>query len=178
MDAVDQKIVDLLRGNGRLSREQIAREINLSRPAVHERVKRLEAQGVIRGYTAEVDWNALGKPLTAFIFVHTAGTGCNDTGYAILNLSDSDAVVQECYRVTGEWCLLLKARVASPLALQALLDRIRLVPGVQGTMTSIALSELHEGADSECKYEPSGHVSRPLGEPTFDGRERRGTPAR
>ena len=157
MDAVDQKIVDLLRGNGRLSREQIAREINLSRPAVHERVKRLEEQGVIRGYTAEVDWNALGKPLTAFIFVRTAGTDCNETGYAILNLGDSDAIVQECHRVTGEWCLLLKARVASPLALQALLDRIRLAPGVQGTMTSIALSALHEGVCAECALTANGH---------------------
>ncbi len=160
MDTMDQQIISLLRANGRLSREQIAREINLSRPAVHERIKRLEEQGVIRGYTAEVDWDALGKPLTAFIFVRTAGASCNETGYAILELSDSDAIVQECHRVTGEWCMLLKARVASPLALQALLDRIRLVPGVQGTMTSIALSALHEGAGSECKCVPEGQASQ------------------
>lgn len=160
MDTTDRQIIDLLRANGRLSREQIAREINLSRPAVHERVKRLEEQGVIRGYTAEVDWNALGKPLTAFIFVRTAGISCNDTAYSILDLSDSSAIVQECYRVTGEWCLLLQARVASPLALQDLLDRIRLVPGVQGTMTSIALSALHKGAASECKYVPDGHATQ------------------
>lgn len=157
MDSTDLQIVDLLRANGRLSREQIAREISLSRPAVHERIKRLEEHGVIRGYAADVDWNALGKPLTAFIFVRTAGASCNDTGYAILEQSDSDALVQECHRVTGEWCMLLKVRVASPLALQALLDRIRLVPGVQGTMTSIALSALHEGMASECKVGADGH---------------------
>ena len=145
MDGIDQQIVDLLRANGRLSREQIAREVSLSRPAVHERVKRLEEGRVIRGYTAEVDWNALGKPLTAFINVRTAGAS-SETGCAILDLSGRDALVEECYRVTGEWCLLVKVRVATPLALQAILDRIRLVPGVQESMTSIALSALHEGA--------------------------------
>ncbi len=159
MDTTDQQIVNLLRANGRLSREQIAHEINLSRPAVHERIKRLEEQGVIRGYAAEVNWSALGKPLTAFIFVRTVGTSCNDTGYAILEQSDSDAIVQECHRVTGEWCMLLKARVASPLALQALLDRIRQVPGIEGTMTSIALSALHEGTGSECKVSSNGHAN-------------------
>lgn len=156
MDVLDEQIVNLLRANGRLSREEIARQVNLSRPAVHERMKRLEEGGVIRGYTAEVDWNALGKPLTAFISVRTAGASCNDTGCAILEVGDRDSVVQECYRVTGEWCLLVKAHVASPFALQELLDRIRLVPGVQGTMTSIALSALHEGAGAVCLSDQNG----------------------
>ncbi len=159
MDVLDEQIVSLLRANGRLSREEIARQVNLSRPAIHERMKRLEEEGVIRGYTAEVDWNALGKPLTAFISIRTAGASCNDTGYAVLALGDRDSVVQECHRVTGEWCLLVKAHVASPLALQELLDRIRLVPGVQGTMTSIALSALHEGAGAVCLNDRNGRTA-------------------
>lgn len=144
MDAIDRKIVYLLSVDGRLSHEQIGRAVNLSRPAIHERVRRLEEQGIIRGYRAIVDWGALGQPITAFIWVRTAGVKCNETGQEILCLSCAEAVVEECHRVTGEWCMLLKVRVASPLALQDLIDRIRIVPGVKATLTNIALSTISE----------------------------------
>jgi DNA-binding Lrp family transcriptional regulator len=73
LDALDRSIISFLRLNGRMSHEQISRQVNLSRPAVHERIKRLEEQGIIRGYQALVDWSALGLPLTAFIWVRTSG---------------------------------------------------------------------------------------------------------
>ena len=60
-----------------------------------------------------------------------------------MGLGGDDGFVEECHRVTGDWCLLLKARAASPLALQELIDRVRAVPGVQATMTTLALSSLH-----------------------------------
>jgi Lrp/AsnC family leucine-responsive transcriptional regulator len=142
LDAIDREIVTLLRLNGRLSHEQISQQVNLSRPAVHERVKRLEEQGVIRGYQATVDWTALGLPVTAFIWVRTTGASCSETGQTLMRLTDADTVMDECHRVTGEWCMLLKARLASPSALEALIDRIRLVPTIRETMTIIALSAL------------------------------------
>jgi Lrp/AsnC family leucine-responsive transcriptional regulator len=144
LDAIDREIVSLLYQNGRLSHEQIAQKVNLSRPAVHERVKRLEEQGILRGYQACVDWSALGLPLTTFIWVRTSGTTCSETGQTIMSLSNTDVLVEECYRVTGEWCMLVKARLASPLALQDLIDRIRGISNVEGTMTHLALSTLNE----------------------------------
>jgi Lrp/AsnC family leucine-responsive transcriptional regulator len=154
MDDLDRSIVRLLERHGRLSQEELARRIRLSRPAVHQRVKRLEAARVIRGYRAELDWAALGLPLTAFVWVRTGGPNCAPVGPAILGLGDDGALVgalvEECHRVTGEWCLLVKARAASPLALQDLIDRIRAVPGVTNTTTTLALSSLrHEGADGD-----------------------------
>jgi Lrp/AsnC family transcriptional regulator, leucine-responsive regulatory protein len=146
MDFIDRSIVGLLERHGRLSQEQLARRVRLSRPAVHQRVKRLEAAGVIRGYRAVVDWAAVGKPLTAFVWVRTGGPNCAPVGPAILGLGDEDAFVEECHRVTGDWCLLAKARAASPLALQDLIDRIRAVAGVQATMTNLALSSLDQDA--------------------------------
>jgi Lrp/AsnC family transcriptional regulator, leucine-responsive regulatory protein len=102
---------------------------------------------VIRGYRAELDWAALGLPLTAFVWVRTGGPNCAPVGPAILGLGDGGAFVEECHRVTGEWCFLVKARAATPLALQDLIDRIRAVPGVTSTTTTLALSTLrHEGA--------------------------------
>jgi Lrp/AsnC family leucine-responsive transcriptional regulator len=135
MDDLDRSIVRLLERHGRLSQEELARRIRLSRPAVHQRVKRLEAARV------------LGLPLTAFIWVRTGGPNCAPVGPTILDLSDDGALVEEVHRVTGEWCLLAKARTATPLALQDLIDRIRAVPGVTNTTTTLALSSLrHQDA--------------------------------
>jgi len=149
VDPIDLEIVRALQRDGRLSQEQLAQRVRLSRPAVHQRVKRLEAAGVIRGYQALVDWRALGKPMTSFIWVRTAGADCVDTGAAILRAGDDRAVVEECHRVTGEWCMLLKVRVADPLALQDLIDRVRGLPNVQATMTTLALSSLTEPEQRE-----------------------------
>jgi Lrp/AsnC family leucine-responsive transcriptional regulator len=147
MDDLDRSIVRLLERHGRLSQEELARRIRLSRPAVHQRVKRLEAARVIRGYRAELDWAALGLPLTAFIWVRTGGPNCAPVGPTILDLSDDGALLEEVHRVTGEWCLLAKARTATSLALQDLIDRIRAVPGVTTTTTTLALSSLrHQDA--------------------------------
>lgn len=146
MDTIDREIVTLLRGNGRLSQEQVAQRVNLSRPAVHERIKRLEEQGVLRGYQAIIDWGALGLPIAAFVHVRVGTTErpCNETAQEIMRLSCRDSLITECHRVTGGWCLLLKARVASPLALQHLIDDIRAVPYVQETMTTMVTSTLME----------------------------------
>jgi Lrp/AsnC family leucine-responsive transcriptional regulator len=146
LDAIDREIVDLLQSNGRLSQEQIAQRVNLSRPAVHERIKRLEEQDILRGYQALVDWSALDLPISAFIFVRvsTVNAPCNDIGERIIRLHCANSLITECHRITGEWCMLVKARVASPLALQNVLDAIRAVPGVQDTMTTMILSTLQE----------------------------------
>lgn len=144
MDGTDRKIINLLRRNGRLSQEQIAREVNLSRPAIHERLKRLEENRVIRGYTALIDWNAVELPLIAFIWVGIDLTPCIKVFTKIKALNNDKFLVEECHRVTGEWCLLLKLRATSTISLQDFLDRLRAVPGVKSTMTNIALSTLGE----------------------------------
>jgi Lrp/AsnC family leucine-responsive transcriptional regulator len=144
LDETDKQIAELLYANGRLNHEQIAKAVNLSRTAVYERVKRLERTGAIRGYKALLDWDALGYPVTACILVQTVGASFTDTFKTIMNLDYSAAVAEEGYRLTGEWCLLLKVRAVSPLALQDVIDRVRAVPGVQATMTSVVLSTLFE----------------------------------
>src|SRR5579885_166117 len=143
VDEIDRAIVHLLLRNGRLSQEQIARAVHLSRPAIHERMKRLAETGVLRGYQAVIDWEAFGLPLTTFILVRGSGTA-QEIGQAILQLSRSDALVEECHSVTGGWCVLLKVRVASPRALEQLISRIRALPDIQSTLTTLALSTFYE----------------------------------
>jgi Lrp/AsnC family leucine-responsive transcriptional regulator len=147
MDDMDRRIVTILSGNGRLSHEQLGREVHLSRPAVFERIRRLEAQGVIRGYGARVDWEALGLPLTAFVWIRTTSSNCNDSARQIAELKFEGGFLEEIFRITGEWCMYAKFRLTTPTALQQALDRIRLVPGVQNTMTTIALSCVEPARD-------------------------------
>jgi Lrp/AsnC family leucine-responsive transcriptional regulator len=154
LDDIDRDIVRLLHANGRLSQEQLAREVRLSRPAVHERIKRLEEEGVIRGYKAVLDWSALGYHLTAFTQVKTVRMS-RETGKAIMQLENPAAIVEECHRVAGEWCLMLKIRSATPQDLETLLDQIYDLPDVRETMTTTVLSTLGEdGALEEERRAP------------------------
>lgn len=160
MNSTDTEILRILQRNGRLSHEEIARQVHLSRPAVHERIRRMEQEGVLRGYSADIDWSAVGLPLTAFIWLRTVSP-CRPIGLAVMEMSDDTVLVQECHRVAGEWCMLVKVQAASSQALQDLLDRIALVPGVQNTMTTIALSAFGQpqSADS-CRVETEKATSR------------------
>jgi Lrp/AsnC family leucine-responsive transcriptional regulator len=143
MDEIDRAIVRLLLSNGRLSQEQIARAVHLSRPAVHERMKRLEETGIIRGYQAQIDWEAFGLPLTSFTLVSSIWSA-QQISEAIAQLNMEDAMLEECYSLTGEWCILIKTRVASPRALEQFVSRIRSLSGVQNTLTMLALSTYYE----------------------------------
>jgi len=144
LDDLDRDILNLLLKDGRLSHKQISREVHLSRPAVFDRVKRLEAKGVIKGYSAKLDWEATGLPLTAFILIRLQAVNCNETGRDIAKVAVEGAVLENLYRVTGDWCMLAKLRVATPSVLQQIIDLIRLVPGVVNTYTMLALSSFEE----------------------------------
>ena len=144
LDTTDQQIVRLLFSDGRLTQESIAQQVCLSRPAVHERVKRLEENGVIVGYQAQIDWRKVGQSLTAFIWVRTSGGKLHNIADAVMELNNADTLVEECHLVTGEWCLLLKARTASTTTLQQLVDRLREMPRIRNTMTTVVLSSAGE----------------------------------
>lgn len=150
MDEISLEILKMLRSDGRLSQEQIAQKVHLSRPAVHERLKRMEEEGIIRGYEALIDWNAINLPITAFIWVSAEGTAYPHMVRAFMELTTDIAMVDECHRVTGEWCLLLKVRAASTLALQNLLDQVRNTSDVRETMTTVVLSTLCEDGILNC----------------------------
>jgi Lrp/AsnC family leucine-responsive transcriptional regulator len=141
LDQVDLGLIRLLQADGRASQEELAREVGLSRPAVHERLRKLEQHGVIQGYTVQVDWTAVGLPILAFVFVRTTGRCAHSTA-EIAGVGEGSAFIEEVHRVTGDFCFLVKARAASSAALEALIDRIRDVPGVRATHTTLALSTM------------------------------------
>ncbi len=142
IDQTDLKILYILQNNGRTRLAEIADEVELSAPAVMERVKKLEASGVIKGYQAIVDSKKVGKDITAFIGV-SIGNQRNIDQFASEMLRYRD--VLECHHVTGDESFILKVKSANTGSLEKLLGQIRSVEGVTRTVTKIVLSTAKEG---------------------------------
>jgi Lrp/AsnC family transcriptional regulator, leucine-responsive regulatory protein len=138
---VDRQIVRLLAADGRMSFTDLGRATGLSTSAVHQRVRRLEARGVIAGYAAVVSAESVGLPLTAFISIRPIDPSAPDD--APDRLADI-AEIEACHSVAGEESYILKVRVAAPAALETLLARIRAAANVS-TRTTIVLSTPFEG---------------------------------
>jgi Lrp/AsnC family leucine-responsive transcriptional regulator len=136
VEETDRQILQLLALDGRMSFTDLGKETGLSTSAVHQRVRRLEQRGVIKGYAAVVNADAVGLPLTAFISVtplHPAAP--DDVPERLADVPEIEA----CHSVAGEESYILKVRVATPGALETLLTRIRAAAGVSAR-TTIVLS--------------------------------------
>ncbi len=144
MEDIDRQILRLLSTDGRMSYTDLGKATGLSTSAVHQRVRRLEQRGVIRGYTAVVDFDAIGLPLTAFVSVTPLDPGApDDVPERLAGLPEIEA----CHSVAGDENYILKVRVPTPGALEGLLARIRAAAGVS-TRTTIVLSTPYEARPS------------------------------
>ena len=140
VDETDRLVVRLLAADGRMSYTELGRATGLSTSAVHQRVRRLEERGVIRGYAAIVDADAAGLPLTAFISVKPVDASqADDTPELLADVPE----IESCWSVAGDENYILKVRVAAPGDLEDLLARIRTKAGVS-TRTTIVLSTPYE----------------------------------
>ncbi|MFO0596676.1 MAG: Lrp/AsnC family transcriptional regulator [Myxococcaceae bacterium] len=154
MDATDRLLVQLLQADGRATQLQLAKEVGLSQPATAERIRKLEDAGVITGYTARVDATKLGKDVTAFV-----GVGIEHPKFfeAFTKKVLAMPEVLECHRVAGQDSYLLKVRTTNTRTLDTLLvDRLRTIPGVTRTFTTIVLSSAKE--DPRVHVDPEEHA--------------------
>lgn len=141
-DPIDFRILDVLQTDGKTPLAQVAEAVGLSVPAVHERIRKLEQAGVIRGYVARVDPEKVGAGVTAFVEVYVEHPS-QEAPFIAAMAAVSE--VQEMHHVTGESSLLLKVRTASIDTLrQLLLESINVLPGVRQTRTSIVLATAKE----------------------------------
>lgn len=141
LDQIDLKILYILQNDGRRRIADIADDVALSAPAVLERVRKLEANGVIRGYQALVDGKKVGKDITAFIGV-SVGSQKEMDKFAAQMTRYQD--VLECHHVTGDESFILKVKSANTASLEKLLADIRSVDGVTRTVTKVVLSTSKE----------------------------------
>jgi Lrp/AsnC family transcriptional regulator, leucine-responsive regulatory protein len=138
LDSIDYKLCELLQTRGRASQLELAQAVNLSQPAVAERIRKLEEQGVITGYAAQVFTN---HPRYHEGFVKKV-TAIDE--------------VQECHRVAGTDSYLLKIRTENTTTLDMLIARIRSIDGCERTQTTIVMATLKESTHVSPALPPDG----------------------
>lgn len=142
IDELDRKILSILLESAATSKAEIARRLGLAASAVSERVRRLEASGVICGYDVRLDAGQLGKPLLAFIFVTDAKPSQGfDTAAALARVTG----LEELHKIAGEDCYLLKLRAADTAELNLIIEtEINPVQSVTRVRTTIVLKVVTE----------------------------------
>jgi len=133
LDPMNQRLLEELQADARVTIAELGRRINLSAPAVADRIQRLERAGVITGYRAEVDPKAIGFPIAAVVRIRPTTRHLQK----IPELAREIPEVVDCYRITGEDCFFVKLHLRSMDDLEEILDRF-LVLGQ--TTTSIVHS--------------------------------------
>lgn len=136
MDAIDYQIISHLADDGRMAYAQIANRIGVSTGTVHQRVKRLKEQGYINSFTVDLNWEALGYPVDAFVSIRDNGSD------GLAELSDrlrAIPFVRSSAAVTGEFDLLLHIKARSSSHLGEILDEIRkIAPGPSRTLVTLS----------------------------------------
>ncbi|MFQ3249756.1 leucine-responsive transcriptional regulator Lrp [Glaciecola sp.] len=142
IDRIDRKILTALQVDGKMSNVELAKNIGLSPSPCLERVKRLEQQGYITGYTATVDPTKLGAAMLVFVEITLSKTSVDifaEFSAAVQGLDD----IQECHLVSGNFDFLLKARVADMSSYRKLLgDTLLRLPGVSESRTYVVMEEV------------------------------------
>jgi Lrp/AsnC family leucine-responsive transcriptional regulator len=141
LDAVDRRILEALGRDGRMSNLSLARAVNLTPTPCKERVRRLEREGYIMGYTARIDPARVGLKLLLIVHV-TLDHGEPGVFERFLEALKAIPEVTECLMVTGQFDYLLKVRVPDMNSYRAILgDRLSAVPGVSQTNTIVVIEE-------------------------------------
>ncbi len=138
----DIAIIEVIQRNGDLSHAEIGRQVGLSVSAVHDRVRRLVANAVIRGWSALVSPAALDLNLLAFVYVLIDRT---EHIRGFLDGIERHGEVMECHHLAGDWNYLLKVRVSTTAELENFISKgLKSYPGVTRTATTIVLSPVKE----------------------------------
>lgn len=140
MDGVDLKILKVLEQNGRISHEEIAKQLHMSRPAIHKRIENLAKKGIITGYRALIDWRKVSPCFRCLITLQIKGRYFEKIADEVTNLDIPGIVVEEFHRLAGEWCVLIKARITTPEDTTKILDRVWQLEGIIKSSTSFVIS--------------------------------------
>ncbi len=155
LNRIDRHILRILQDDGRITYADLARQVGLTTTPCIERVKRLEREGFIRGYSARVEPEYLDAGLIIFVQIklnRTSKDSFDSFRSAVVRLQQ----VQECYLVSGNFDYLLKARVADMTAYREFLGETLLsVPGVQESTSIVVMEAVKETLKIEVAYQPS-----------------------
>lgn len=142
LDETDRKIVKILIENGRTSYSDMAKTVGMKSPSVIERIKKLEAEGVIKGYSADIDYQKIGYDIVALIGL-VIDKADNEESFKLKAMNFDDSIV-ECYDISGNYTMMLKVITKNTNTLAKLLKKLKKEPGFQETNTTIVFSTLFE----------------------------------
>jgi Lrp/AsnC family transcriptional regulator, leucine-responsive regulatory protein len=134
-DETDKRILLQLKENSRLSMRELAKKVNLSPPSVAERVRRLENEGVIKGFTIDIDFSRLGYEIDCFMEVTLRQGEYEKFKQKIAENPHAEF----CYRIAGHACYIVKLRFKNLSDIESFINEIT---PFAGTVTHIALSEI------------------------------------
>lgn len=141
-DRYDRILLQTLQNKGRASNVELSEQVNLSPPQCYRRVQRLEQEGVIRGYRAQVDAAALGLGVTAFVNLNIAREQFKQVRELEKAIRQFPEIL-ECYTISGDFDYLLKVVATDLKSLSSFLtDRLMQVPGVAGVRSMVCLEEI------------------------------------
>lgn len=144
IDDIDAKIMTILQQDARTSNAEIGRQLGMAPSGIFERIRKLEARGVIQTYETRINPKAIALGMLAFVFVRAEEPLASlETGQRLARIPE----VQEVHHIAGEDCYLVKVRVADPEALGILLrERFGAIPAVKSTRSTIVLATIKESA--------------------------------
>ena len=149
---IDRNILRILQKDGRISYTELARQVGLSVTPCIDRVKRMERNGYILGYSAQVCSQKLDAALVVFVQIrlnHTSQKNFEEFRRSVIDLEN----IQSCFLVSGNYDYLLKARVADMAAYRELLGhRILKLPAVQESTSYVVMEELKETMEVPINY--------------------------
>ncbi|HXG56255.1 MAG TPA: Lrp/AsnC family transcriptional regulator, partial [Vicinamibacterales bacterium] len=144
IDDLDLRILDILQQNARETQVDIARAVGMAPSAVLERIRKLEARRIIRGYSADIEPRAVEQGMLAFVAVRSAEGPLHDD---VAKTLAAYPEILEVHHVAGDDCYLVKIRAKDPEHLGTMLrTRIGRIPGVRSTRTTIVLETVKESS--------------------------------
>jgi len=136
MDTLDQKLITLLRHNARRSISDIAEELGASRATIRARIEKLEASGDILGYTVVLRSDAVEQPVRGIVLLEIKGHAADK----VVSMLSGFAQVSAVHTTNGRWDLIVELGTETLADLDAVLRRLRLIPGISGSETNLLLA--------------------------------------
>ena len=154
IDSTDVKLLTALQANAKCKLANLAKMVQLSIPAVRERLEKLLKRGIIKGHHTVLDHKQLDLDVTAFVRVGVRGS----QNYSkLISMAESMVEIQELHSITGDGSHLLKLRAENTGALERILSRLQTCPGLEFTSTHIVLTTLKESSSI-----PLSHLSKKI----------------
>lgn len=144
MDSLDIQIIEIIEKEGRISHEELSKRLNLSRPAIHNRVNKLETHGIITGYKATIDWQKIGYTTNAMISLRARTTNYDELLLMLKNIKIDSLIVSECYMITGTWCILMIVKCKTANELKVLQDKLYHIDSITESSITLILSAITE----------------------------------